>query len=149
MIKGTLIAATLFTCLTTTGGVTAEEMEMKLTIKKPDGLYDSQPNGYSQVVIAPGDSHVAYISGQGGAGIDGQTFANLRIALEAIGASPSQVAKIDVFVVDHDMSKLPIMGKYIDETFGSTLPAQTLVPVPRLVLDGMLFEVDAVAILEN
>ena len=160
MIKGTLIAATLFTCLTTTGGVTAEEMEMKLTIKKPDGLYDSQPNGYSQVVIAPGDSHVAYISGQGGAGIDGtlspdfeaqvkQTFANLRIALEDIGASPSQVAKIDVFVVDHDMSKLPIMGKYIDETFGGTLPAQTLVPVPRLVLDGMLFEVDAVAILEN
>jgi enamine deaminase RidA (YjgF/YER057c/UK114 family) len=34
------------------------------------------------------------------------------------------------------------------EFFGSALPAQTLVPVPRLALDGMLFEIEAEAILE-
>lgn len=156
----TLIAATLLVCLAAASGVCAEETGMKLTIKKPDGLYDSQPNGYSQVVIAPGGSRAAYISGQGGADINGtlppdfeaqvkQAFANLRLALEGAGASPSQVAKIDVFVVDHDMSKLAIIGRHVYETFGGTFPAQTLVPVPRLAVDGMLFEVDAVAILEN
>ena len=160
MNKRTFITATLLACFAATGGVSAEETSMKLTIKKPDGLYDSQPNGYSQVVIAPGGSRVAYISGQGGADINGtlspdfeaqvkQAFANLRMALDGAGASPSQVAKIDVFVVDHDMSKLPIMGRYVYETFGSALPAQTLVPVPRLAIDGMLFEVEAVVILEN
>src|SRR5262245_1471763 len=143
MNKHALIAATLFACLTVANGVFAGETGMKLTIKKPDGLYDSQPNAYSQVVIAPGGSRVAYISGQGGADINGtlspdfeaqvkQAFANLRMALNGVGASPSQVAKIDVFVVDHDMSKLTIIGKYIYETFGSAFPAQTLVPVPRL-----------------
>jgi enamine deaminase RidA (YjgF/YER057c/UK114 family) len=32
--------------------------------------------------------------------------------------------------------------------FGKTLPAQTLVPVPRLAVDGMLFEVEAVVVLD-
>jgi enamine deaminase RidA (YjgF/YER057c/UK114 family) len=32
--------------------------------------------------------------------------------------------------------------------FGSTLPAQTLVPVPKLAVDPMLFEVEAVVVLD-
>ncbi|WP_269318618.1 MULTISPECIES: hypothetical protein [unclassified Halomonas] len=43
---------------------------------------------------------------------------------------------------------LEVMTRYVKETFGDALPAQTLVPVPRLALDGMLFEVDATAVLE-
>jgi enamine deaminase RidA (YjgF/YER057c/UK114 family) len=40
------------------------------------------------------------------------------------------------------------MTEAVKRTFGDALPAQTLVPVPRLALDGMLFEVDAVAVLD-
>jgi enamine deaminase RidA (YjgF/YER057c/UK114 family) len=32
--------------------------------------------------------------------------------------------------------------------FGRALPAQILVPVPKLAVDGMLFEVEVVAVLD-
>jgi len=69
-------------------------------------------------------------------------------ALEALGARPDQVAKLTVFVVDHDMSKLAVLTQAVTEMFGPALPAQTLIPVPKLAIDPMLFEVEAVVVLE-
>ncbi|MFB2605430.1 RidA family protein, partial [Rhizobium phaseoli] len=77
-----------------------------------------------------------------------QAYANLRAALDGLGARPDQVAKLTVFVVDHDMSKLEVLTRNVKETFGAALPAQTLVPVPKLAIDSMLFEVEAVVVLE-
>ena len=133
--------------------------ERKLTIVNPQNLNDPSPNGYSTAVITPGGARVAYISGQGGQDSTGdlspdfavqvkQAYANLRSALEGIGARPDQVAKLTVFVVDHDMSKLEVLTRNVKETFGAALPAQTLVPVPKLAIDPMLFEVEAVVVLE-
>lgn len=130
----------------------------KLTIVNPPGLYDPAPNGYSHAVIASGGSRIAYIAGQGGEDSTGklspdfaaqveQAYANLRTALEAVGAKPQQVVKLTTFVVDHDMSKLEVLTRNVKKTFGGALPAQSLIPVPRLAVDGMLFEVEAVAIL--
>jgi enamine deaminase RidA (YjgF/YER057c/UK114 family) len=138
---------------------TANEKELKLTIVNPRNLYDPTPNGYSTAVIVPRDARVAYISGQGGQDSTGalspdfavqvkQAYANLRTALDALGARPDQVAKLTVFVVDHDMSKLEVLTRNVKEMFGETLPAQTLIPVPKLAIDPMLFEVEAVVILE-
>jgi len=138
---------------------TANENDRKLTIVNPKTLYDPTPNGYSTAVIVPGGGRVAYISGQGGQDGTGglspdfavqvkQAYANLRTALEGIGAKPSQVVKLTVFVVDHDQSKLGVLTRHVQEMFGEALPAQTLVPVPRLALDSMLFEVEAVAVLD-
>ncbi|WP_164781593.1 RidA family protein [Mesorhizobium sp. M7A.F.Ca.MR.148.00.0.0] len=133
--------------------------EFKLTIINPQTLYDPSPNGYSTAVIAPRGARIAYISGQGGQDSMGalspdfavqvkQAYANLRAALEGIGARPNQVAKLTVFVVDHDMSKLEVLTENVKDMFGAALPAQTLVPVPKLAIDPMLFEVEAVVILE-
>ena len=77
-----------------------------------------------------------------------QAYSNLRTALDALGARPDQVAKLTVFVVDHDMSKLGVLTQNVKEMFGGALPAQTLIPVPKLAVDAMLFEVEAVVILE-
>lgn len=138
---------------------TANENDLKLTIVNPKNLYDPTPNGYSTAVIVPREGRVAYISGQGGQDSSGalspdfavqvqQAYANLRTALDALGARPDQVAKLTVFVVDHDMSKLEVLTRNVKEMFGAALPAQTLVPVPKLAIDPMLFEVDAVVMLE-
>ncbi|MFD1983511.1 RidA family protein [Mesorhizobium newzealandense] len=133
--------------------------DLKLTIVNPKNLYDPSPNGYSTAVITPREGRVAYISGQGGQDSTGalspdfavqveQAYANLRTALEGIGAQPNQVAKLTVFVVDHDMSKLEVLTRNVRKMFGEALPAQTLVPVPKLAIDPMLFEVGATVILE-
>lgn len=138
---------------------TANENDLKLTIVNPPNLGDPAPNGYSTVVITPSAGRVAYISGQGGHDATGslspdfavqvkQAYANLGAALEAIGARPDQVAKLTVYVVDHDMSKLRVLTQAVTEMFGATLPAQTLVPVPKLAVDPMLFEVEAIVILD-
>ena len=133
--------------------------DLKLTIVNPQNLFDPTPNGYSTAVIVPAGAKVAYISGQGGQDSTGglspdfavqvkHAYANLRAALDGLGAKPDQVAKLTVFVVDHDMSKLDVLTSSVKEMFGGTLPAQTLVPVPKLAIDAMLFEVEAVVMLK-
>lgn len=137
----------------------ANDSDRRLTIVNPKNLYDPTPNGYSTAVIVPREGRVAYISGQGGQDSTGalspdfavqvkQAYANLRAALDALGAKPDQVAKLTVFVVDHDMSKLEVLTRNVKEMFGETLPAQTLIPVPKLAIDPMLFEVEAVVLLD-
>ena len=125
----------------------------------PAHLHDPTPNGYSTAVIAPAGARVVPVSGQGGQDATGalspefacqvvQAYANLGAVLDALGARRDQVAKLTVFVVDHDMSKLEVLTRTVREMFGSSLPAQTLVPVPKLAIDPMLFEVEAVVILD-
>lgn len=124
----------------------------------PTGLYDPSPNGYTHVVIAPSSGTTVYISGQGGEDENGnlasdfptqlkQAFTNLQIALTAAGARPEHVVKIMTFIVNHDDLKLKQLTDNVLAMWGNLTPAQTLVPVPKLALSGMLFEIDAVAVI--
>lgn len=138
---------------------TTHATDRLLTIVNPETLYNPAPLGYSTAVLTPEDSRIAYISGQGGQDHNGalstdfedqveQAYANLLASLEGVGAKPEHVAKLTVLVVDHDMSKLDILTKHVKRVFGDTLPAQTLIPVPKLAVDAMLFEVEAVAVVQ-
>lgn len=158
--KTTLSAGVLITMSSLiSAAATAQEAGVKLTIVNPNGLYDPAPNGYSHAVVASGGRRVVMVAGQGGEDESGklsprfsdqvkQAYANLRRVLDAIGARPGQVLKLTTYVVGYDQSLLPVMTEHVKATFGAALPAQTLVPVARLALDGMLFEVDAVVMLE-
>jgi len=159
LVKHVLIGGLIIMVMGVSTAATANENDLRLTVVNPQKLYDPSPNGYSTAVITPREGRVAYISGQGGQDSTGalspdfavqvkQAYANLRTALEAIGARPDQVAKLTIFVVDHDMSKLEVLTRNVKEMFGGALPAQTLVPVPKLAIDTMLFEVEAVVVLD-
>ncbi|WP_298856060.1 RidA family protein [uncultured Ruegeria sp.] len=128
-------------------------------IVNPTNLHDPTPNGYSTAVVSPAAGRLAFVSGQGGQDQNGNlspefgnqvelAYSNLAAVLDALGALPKQVVKLTVFVVDHDMSKLRVLTENVKRMFGDTLPAQTLVPVPKLAIDPMLFEVEAVVLLD-
>ena len=124
----------------------------------PAHLYDPRPNGYTHVVIAQAPARLVYIAGQGGEDINGvlsedfatqveQALSNLRAALQAADATLAQVAKITVLIVDHDEARLAIFSTALRTAWGDAPPpACTLIPVPRLALDGMLFEIEANAV---
>jgi len=129
------------------------------TLSNPVGLYDPAPNGYSHVASVAAGARLVFIAGQGGEDERGrlspdfaeqvrQALDNLRVALESAGASSRDVVKLTVLIVDHSEERLQVFGNLLQAAFGSgAKPTGTLIPVPRLALDGMLFEIEAVAAL--
>lgn len=130
-----------------------------LILMNPAGLYDPAPNGYSHVALIAAGARLVYIAGQGGETESGalapdfrlqvrQALRNLATALAASGARVTDIAKLTVLIVDHSEERLHIFGEELNRALGEGMkPACTLVPVPRLALDGMLFEVEAAAVL--
>jgi enamine deaminase RidA (YjgF/YER057c/UK114 family) len=110
--------------------------------------------------LAPG-VRLAFIAGQGGENERGelapdfrlqvrQALSNLRTALAAASAGPSDIAKLTVLIVGHSEERLHVFGDELTRALGEgPKPACTLIPVPRLALDGMLFEIEAVAVLRD
>jgi enamine deaminase RidA (YjgF/YER057c/UK114 family) len=125
---------------------------------QPDGLNDPR-RVYTHVVAAGNPGTVVFISGQYGADVDGnlvsdefegqmrRALSNLEHALAGAGARPEHVTKVTHFIVDHDMDKLVSLRAEMDALFGDTKPASTLLGVARLALDGMLYEIEATAVL--
>jgi enamine deaminase RidA (YjgF/YER057c/UK114 family) len=133
-------------------------VEIQMQLLNPSTLYDPSPNSYSQIAIVPPGTHLAFISGQGGDNPDGSfapefrtqaeaAFRNVGFALEALHARPTDVVKIVVMIVGHDMEKLAIMQAAQRTLLGGHHPAATLIPVPCLALPQMQIEVEAVVTL--
>jgi enamine deaminase RidA (YjgF/YER057c/UK114 family) len=115
-----------------------------------------EPPGYSHVVVAR-PARVVWVSGQVAMNADGSTappgdweaqtrltFENVGRALDAAGASWSDVVKLTFFVVD--VSALPTIRAVRDEFVdGERPPASSLVQVAALFRPDLLIEVEAVA----
>ena len=117
--------------------------------------------GYSQIVKVSGGTTI-YIAGQVAWDEEGQlvgegdlekqahqVFTNLVTALAEAGATPSDLVKVGIYVVDHDMDKLKVIRRVRDQVFNvDPPPASTLLGVERLALPDLLIEVDAIAVVE-
>jgi enamine deaminase RidA (YjgF/YER057c/UK114 family) len=132
------------------------------TSKNPDSLFNPTPYGFSHASSVKTPGELVYISGQsGGLGKEHilspdfreqvQTgLKNLTTILNSYQLKPENVMKITVLIVDHSSEKLKIWEEEISKTWkNKPFPASTLIPVPRLALDNMQIEVDAVAFKAN
>jgi enamine deaminase RidA (YjgF/YER057c/UK114 family) len=123
----------------------------------PAGL--STPRGYTHVVVASG-GRTAYISGQVSANPKGEivgkgdlktqtttVFANLRIALAAAGATPKDVVKANIYVVNLKPEDVLVVREMRNAFFaGLEPPASTLVGITALAHPDYLIEIEAIAV---
>ena len=115
--------------------------------------------GYSQIVKVSGGTTI-YIAGQVALDEEGQqvgegdleqqarqVFTNLVTALSEAGATTSDLVRIGIYVVDHDLDKLKLVRRVRDEVLSvDPPPASTLLGVERLALPDFLIEADAIAV---
>lgn len=123
----------------------------------PEGL--TKPAAYTQVVVSRGNRMI-FVSGQVAQDRDGnvvapgdfmgqarQVFANLRIALEAAGATPADVTKVTMFIVNYRPELRPLLAEARSQFVGSgEPPASTLVGVQALADPAWLLEIEAIAV---
>ena len=122
-------------------------------------MKDPSDYGFTQAVVVSPGSEIVYVAGQGGADRNGNygsfveqmelAFNSLDIALKAVGATPKDVVKITILCVEHNEEKLSLISAKRRSFWGKHKPVSTLIPVARLASDGMLFEIDAVAVIIN
>lgn len=126
--------------------------------KNPETLFDPTPFGFSHATSSPAKGRYIFISGQSGGQDLKHTLSkdfrtqvkfallNLETVLKEYQLKPNDVIKITVLIVDHNQEKLAIWTEEMHNTWkNNQFPASTLIPVPKLALDDMLIEVDAIA----
>lgn len=134
---------------------------MPVQLLNPDTL--PQPDVYAQLSIAEG-SKLVFISGQVARDAQGQpvgdgdlavqaeqAYVNLHAAITAAGGSFDDIAKLTIYIVDYEPSKMAQLGE------GAVRAAQrlgldlvrpiTLLGVAALGEPDFLIEVEAVAVL--
>lgn len=150
------MALSLF-AVATQASANVNATENKVEFANPAGI--AKPFGYSHTVTVPQGVKTVFISGQLGLDKNGkligkdfksqaqQAFQNLDIAIQAVGAKWENVVKINMYATDlkTQMSDL----RTVRDSFVNVKnpPASTTVQIPRLVVDGALFEIDAVVVL--
>ncbi len=126
----------------------------------PDHLYQSQY--YTQAIATKGGARTIHISGQWAYDAKGEVQGrgdlraqavlacrNLKAVLTAAGAKPEQVVKVNIYIRDYQQAHLADLEAGLAECFGAKREyASTLIGVQALALDGMLFEIEAIAVVD-
>ena len=135
---------------------------MSVDLIDPAGLL--APQMYRHMAVTSG-SRTVYLSGQVARDAEGrpvgagdlaaqveQAYRNVATALAAVGGTFDDVAKLTLYVVDWDQSKLAGLGEGVGraaQRLGSSpLKPTTLIGVSALGEPDLLVEVEAVAVLE-
>jgi enamine deaminase RidA (YjgF/YER057c/UK114 family) len=130
----------------------------KVSFINPDTI--AKPPGYTHVVEITGPGRIIYIAGQLGFDATGKligtpgdfraqavaVFENLKAALAAVGASFSDVVKLNNYLID--MRHLPIFREVRDSYLNTAAPpASTTIQIPGLAREGALLETEAIVVL--
>ncbi len=127
-------------------------------IINPKSLYDATTYGYSHIAHITGQFQLVFVAGQGGENQEGylekdfrsqvrQAFHNIKTALDEVGLTVNDIAKLTTLIVDYDAEKHQILNEESERLWPArNFPTQTLIPVTKLALEIMLFEVEAIAV---
>lgn len=132
-------------------------MPTPLTVVAPEGW--PRPKGYSNGLVGQGP--LLFVAGQVGwnpstgefpKSFDAQfaqALANVHAVLKAGGASPSQVARLTIYVTDKReyLGALKAVGQAFRDVFQGHYPVMALVQVAALVEDHAKVEIEATAAL--
>ncbi|MFB6299624.1 MAG: RidA family protein [Halobacteriales archaeon] len=132
----------------------------------PSTVYERLPSGtrveeiYSQIVKATGETQV-HLAGTLAINQDGelvgeddmqiqteQIMDNIGKSLEAAGATPSDVVRIEIYTTDVDRFSAEGMEEVLAFFGPDALPANTLLGVDRLADPAFLVEISATAVIE-
>lgn len=120
-----------------------------------------QPRGYTHVVTVSAPGRIIFVSGQVAIDKDGklvgpgdlkaqvrQAAANLKLALAAAGAAPADIVKTNTYIVNYQPSDYSAMREARAALFpeGTNAPASTMVGVTALAVEGLMVEMEAIAI---
>ena len=136
---------------------------MEKEFLNPAGLPKWEQSFSQVVVVKCGDIRTIYLSGQ--VSVDqennligqgdlktqaGQAFRNLEVALAAAGATTSDVVRLNIYLVNYKPADSALVSEAFRGVFPhKNLPASTWLGVEALALEGLLVEVDAVAVIES
>lgn len=136
--------------------------DTKVTIERlrPDEL-DNKPH-FNAVVTSEGGKQV-HVSGMTAADDEGnlvgagdlaaqakQTFENLRIGLAAAGATPSDVVRQRIFIVDLVPEHRTVVSQAMQDFYGDgPRPSSTAIGIPGLLAVGALIEIDVTAVIDG
>lgn len=125
------------------------------TLIRAEGL--SVPiSHYSDAVRA---GNTIYVSGQASLDANGnlvgrgdvvaqtrQTLENMKTVLAAAGATLDDVVKVTVYLANRD--DRPKVNEVRKEYFKANRPASTLIEISRFAIEGMLIEIEAIAVVK-
>lgn len=134
----------------------SKTMAGNVRFSNPDTM--QKPPGYSHVVEITGPGRTVYFAGQlgidksGRMGADAReqieiAFQNVKAALDSVGASFSDIVKVNSYIVDIGTNLAhyrEVRDKFVNM---SAPPASTAIGVPQLARPGALFEIEAIVAL--
>ncbi len=110
---------------------------------------------YSDAVVA---GQTVYVAGQGSFDAQGnlvgandvvaqtrRVLENMKLALAAAGATLDDVVKVTVYLKNRD--DRPKVNEVRKAYFEANKPASTLIEINRFAIEGMLIEIEAIAVL--
>ncbi|MGH7319629.1 MAG: RidA family protein [Candidatus Rokuibacteriota bacterium] len=124
------------------------------TLIRAKGL--SEPISHYSDAVRAGDT--IYVSGQASLDVQGrlvgggdvvaqtrQVLENLKTALAAAGATLDDVVKVTVYLAH--CADRPKVNEVRQAYLGANKPASTLIGISEFAIEGMLVEIDAVAVI--
>ncbi len=123
----------------------------------------ANPTGFSHGVVTSG-GRLLFLAGQTAIDAEGdivapgdivgqyrQVLANLKAVVEEAGGEMEDIVKMTIFVGDRDnyIENLKPLGRAHKDFFGDYYPATALLEISRFFQDGVMVEIEGIAVLPN